>query len=304
MEQAKIRSRFCSLCGQPLQGEYRMYHHSSGRGQGLAVCTQCEHSAGRCAHCNIPMSANSPDALCVYCIETLPRCSICKRTIVGIGYHQPNSDELICPACTQSAERCSICGRPLGDSVAAGNAHPKCPDCLRTAVTDPVVAQALFEKVMNVIHEQLHLYVHIRPTFSLASRAQLDVLQAQNDTLDNPELAKGHLLGLYAKRARNRQILVEMGLPQLLMTKVMAHEYGHAWQGENCPFLRDPLLIEGFCEWVSYKTLGALGAVKEQKRLLEATGFYADALQMILAVEEMNGFQGVIERIRSPHQEL
>jgi aminopeptidase N len=40
-----------------------------------------------------------------------------------------------------------------------------------------------------------------------------------------------------------------------LVIRVTAHEYAHAWQGENCPLLDDPLLREGFAEWVAYRVL-------------------------------------------------
>src|SRR5690606_15719368 len=110
--------------------------------------------------------------------------------------------------------------------------------------------------IMTIVHDYLHLNVHIRPGFVLAERRQLDAMAEPYTRPTIPGVDGGHLLGVYIKHGRRREILVESGLPRLLMTKVIAHEYGHAWQGENCPFLRDLLIIEGFCEWVSYKTLG------------------------------------------------
>ena len=107
-----------------------------------------------------------------------------------------------------------------------------------------------------------------------------------------------HLLGAFLKLSQRREIVVETGLPRLLMYKVIAHEYGHAWLAENAPFQRDPALSEGFCEWVAFHVLGALNAVTVQARQRTAAGFYADALRLLLAIEANGGVAAVLAAVR------
>ena len=88
------------------------------------------------------------------------------------------------------------------------------------------------------------------------------------------------------------------GLPQILLIQVAAHEWAHAWQGENCPLLRDPLVREGFAEWVAYRTLQTLGAVKKRALMERQNGLYGDGLRRMLALERQAGAAGVLDFCR------
>jgi hypothetical protein len=187
-----------------------------------------------------------------------------------------------CGAANRPAARfCNQCDR----SLACAPRAVACAACRAGAGDDPAAARLLYERVIGVIEGQLGLRVHRRPGFGLYSRADMDLLEqavlglrvhrrpgfglysrADMDLLEQavppparPALS-GHLIGAYIKLGRRREIVVETGLPRLLMSKVIAHEYAHAWQGENCAFPTDAQLSEGFCEWVAYKVPGALGA--------------------------------------------
>ena len=83
------------------------------------------------------------------------------------------------------------------------------------------------------------------------------------------------------------------------MIKVVAHEYAHAWQGENCPFLSDNQLIEGFCEWVAYKVLIALDCLDAAQKLRNAAGFYGDATRRLLTIEAETGIPGLLSQLRA-----
>jgi len=52
----------------------------------------------------------------------------------------------------------------------------------------------------------------------------------------------------------NEKIYIQYGLSTSRIYEVMAHEFTHAWQRHNnCPLDQEPLLLEGFAEWVAYK---------------------------------------------------
>jgi len=203
----------------------------------------------------------------------------------------------ICNACAQQKVVCAGCGIPLAeDHACLSDGRPICLTCRAAAVDDVLAARALYEHVIDLVERELGLRVHRRPGFGLYSHDDMQRLQT---TLARPSEG-GRLLGVYVKLGARREIALETGLPRLLMMKVIAHEYGHAWQGENCPFLTDAQLLEGFCEWVAYKVMGAIGATDVQMRQVVAPGFYGDALRRILAIETSEGVGAVLRIVRSP----
>ncbi|MBE2238682.1 MAG: hypothetical protein IAE81_12900 [Caldilineaceae bacterium] len=229
-------------------------------------------------------------------------CNLCGEAL-GATYqvyeHAGSGRRLaICNACANRKVVCTSCGAPLADGHAQlSDGRPICSSCRTSAVDDVLTARRLYEQVIGVVDRELGLRVHRRPGFGLYSHGDMQRLQA---ALSQSPGGGGHLLGVYTKLGSQREIAVETGLPRLLMIKVIAHEYGHAWQGENCPFLTDVQLLEGFCEWVAYKVMGAVGAEAVQTRQLMAQGFYGNALRRIVALEVEGGIEAVLHTVRSP----
>lgn len=101
-------------------------------------------------------------------------------------------------------------------------------------------------------------------------------------------------MGLFLRKGRRRLMAILSGLPQALFIQTVAHEWAHAWHGENCPLLEDPMMREGFAEWVAYRTLLALGAARQAARMLNRDGLYGEGLRRVLRLEEQYGIRGVL----------
>ncbi len=230
-------------------------------------------------------------------------CNLCGAPL-GATYHVyehtgQGRRVAVCNACAQQKVVCASCGVPLADGFARlSDGRPICPTCRASAVDDVLAARALYAQVIELVEREIGLRVHRRPGFGLYSYHDMQRLL---EALAPAPQRGGRLLGVYVKIGARREIALETGLPRLLMLKVIAHEYGHAWQGENCPFLSEPQLLEGFCEWVAYKVMGALGAAEVQVRQVVAPGFYGDALRRILAIEGAGGVAAVLRTVRAPH---
>ncbi len=217
---------------------------------------------------------------------------------------RPASEQglILCETCAAASILCTSCGQPLGPQHAKlSDSRPICSQCKTEAVDLPLEALLLYERVMDIVVNQLGLRVHLRPALLLCSRSDMQRLQHTIDRPIGPGAPQGPLLGAYVKLRRRRQIAVETGLPRWLMIKVVAHEYAHAWQGENCPFQRDNQLMEGFCEWVAYKVLMALDCLEAAQKLRTASGFYGDATRRVLAIEAEITVQGLLEQLRAVH---
>jgi hypothetical protein len=173
-------------------------------------------------------------------------------------------------------------------------------------VNDPAQAAGLYARVAEILACQLGLTLNILPALSLVDRGQMLAVLSQTNTEDfqQPDL----VFGLFVRQGHKRTIYVESGLPQITMTQVMAHEYAHAWQGENCPLLRsiraaphDPLIREGFAEWAAYRVLSALGAVKKAALMEQRTDLYGQGLRFMLALERQGGTAEVFGMQKRSH---
>jgi hypothetical protein len=231
-------------------------------------------------------------------------CNLCGQPLQDpyITVRHPAREKVLvlCAACAASSVLCCGCGRLLGAQHGQlSDGRPICAECNAEAVDKPLEALLLYERVMDVMVSGLGLRVHLRPALLLCSRNDMQRIQRTITQGMDAGAPQGQLLGAFIKLERRRQIAVETGLPRWLLIKVVAHEYAHAWQGENCPFLNDNQLVEGFCEWAAFKVLIALGCSEAADKLRDAPGFYGDAMRRVLGIEADEGTVGLLARLRA-----
>ena len=153
-------------------------------------------------------------------------------------------------------------------------------------------AQALFEHVTHIVTEQLGLGLNVGADFTLVDNQHLQrlAIEASLDIHDE----QSRVIGLFIRKGRRRVMVILSGLPRILLIQTMAHEWSHAWQGENCPLLQNTLVREGFAEWTAYKTLQTMGATKKMALMKQQNGLYGDGLRQILELEQRAGVSGVM----------
>jgi hypothetical protein len=290
-------SKYCNICGQRIIGQGLVYRRSDEpMGNGLTVCQRCDREAPRCITCQMPMSRErAQDGLCPACQKGLPRCSLCGGPVLEGYASLDNPLEIYCENCFR-ANICDTCGRLCHDQGhRLYNGRRICPQCQQTAVYDPAKARALFDQTIQIIQANLSLRLNVPTGFALIERNYLLALLEENGaTTDEARRA----MGLFRKQGRKRVMYVEYGLPQILMIQIMAHEYAHAWQGENCPLLRDPVTREGFAEWVAYKVLQVMGARKKMAVMERRGDLYGEGLRKMRGIEERQGAEAVLQECR------
>jgi len=237
-----------------------------------------------------------------------------------------------CQACYRSRPACDVCSAPLTDEQwRLSDGRVMCAYCYTSAIFVAADAVALYEEMKRVASEILGLKLNIPTGLALVDRNQLaEVIRQQlkvgtkpvdigseppdigrratypisvgdvpgGDTTSLPELDPQRTLGVYARRGMRRGIYVQTGLPRMLFLQVAAHEFAHAWQGENCPLLRNVLMHEGFAEWVAYRVLGHYGYTRGRERMLARTDLYGQGLKWALDLEAGQGSFGVMELCR------
>lgn len=301
-----MSSEFCHLCGRKLSGQGKSYRHKKwARDLSLLICMDCDRQKPRCRVCDLPMASASHNGACATCNETMHLCLSCGEK-TGSKHFEFDGIGPYCKTCRKERTPCDVCGAPLTDEHwQLSDGRVTCVYCHATVIYTPADAVALYEEMKSVVTEQLLGYKLNVPTgLALVDRNQLrEIIHQQQDKdhgegLDAQELDPQRTLGIYARRGMRRGIYVQTGLPRVLFLQVAAHEYAHAWQGENCPVLSDLLVHEGFAEWIAYRVMGYYGYTQAQKRMCARHDIYGRGLNWALDLEARQGIDKVIETCR------
>ena len=217
---------------------------------------------------------------------------------------------VVCHHCQETAPRCDVCGVPMATShTRLPDGRRTCIQCHQTAVYDAALAQALFERVAGVVTDQLGLGLNVGAKFTLVDSQHLHRLAADvtpapqapgENRIDESTAKSPHqgpdnrIVGLFVRKGHRRVMYVVSGLPRILLIQTIAHEWAHAWQGENCPLLQNNIVREGFAEWAAYKTLETIGATNTLALMERQNSIYGKGLRQMLALEQRDGISGVL----------
>jgi hypothetical protein len=224
-----------------------------------------------------------------------------------------------CGECRRSRPPCDVCGAPLTQEYwQLSDGRMTCATCHATAVYSSEAAASLYAEIKAVVAGDLDLKLNIPTGLALVDRNQLrQVIEQQlapggrnsarlaqasppggAPAASIHHLEAGNTLGLYARRGMRRGIYIQTGLPRLLFIQIAAHEYAHAWQGENCPMLRDLLVHEGFAEWVAYRVVAHYGYQRGLDRMRSRQDVYGEGLRWALDLEQRQGPPAVLDACR------
>ncbi|HEX8996920.1 MAG TPA: hypothetical protein VF812_12905 [Ktedonobacterales bacterium] len=312
-------TRFCHLCGQQVVGRYYQYSN------GLTVCSSCERTAPRCARCRAPTTAAGASVsrkgvlLCGRCNRDSFHCDACGEPILGAWY---SFQELIvspeprryCAECVRDRPRCDLCHAPTGaGSVTLTDGQYRCVLC----ATDLVIGEPAIRLIYTDALAQLATIVddplRRTPPLDVVSRRRMGetrrayAREVGRLPLPMPpgvdEGASGrHVLGFFVRSQGKPVIYVEAGLTRGLLLGTLAHELGHAWQSEQlgaAAIRIDPLVSEGFAEWVAYHTLMARGMRTLATRAREREDVYGHGLERLLTMERAKGRGAVLQAARA-----
>jgi hypothetical protein len=298
---------FCQLCGTQFDGRIHLLRHSLWPpGQEMRICTECYRQKPRCSVCGMPLAANALNghSVCPTCREKVPQCLTCgvhvKGNVMVVDGIGP-----FCEQCVQNRPSCDICGAPISDQHwQLSDGRLSCVRCHSSAIYTASEVLSVYKEVMRVVEHCFGLRLNIPTGIMLVDRNQLSQILLQQE-LDE-ELDPTSTLGVYVRKGMKRGIYIQSGLPVNLVIRVTAHEYAHAWQGENCPLLDDPLLREGFAEWVAYRVLEYYRLETQRQLMLNRCNregssgdLYCQGLRLVLELEKKIGLAGVIEHCRN-----
>lgn len=307
-------ARFCHLCGSALQGRFYRYAH------GLVVCVTCERERQHCARCGVPIAATPALAtaaahraggaqvagppLCARCQRTAPRCACCGAPIAQNWYTfeellPPAAVRRFCEPCVANRPHCDICRAPVGPGAPAlPDGQLRCALCSSEMVLDEAAVHAVYaEALARAEHAARIRPVQVPELVIVGRRHMGDVRRRYAAEIPRGE-GGHHVLGFFVREGGAASIYVEMGLPRPLLLGTLAHELAHAWQVEVAPSVRDPMIREGFAEWVAHRVLVAGGHRRVAARATRRDDLYGRGLRHFLEIERASGRMAVLAAAR------
>ncbi len=302
------QNSYCHLCGAPLGEGSRIFRHKKWpRQMSLKVCATCQESKPKCCHCGLPMAAESLNGACSTCNQAYRLCLACGKPARRAYYFEDVGP--YCSRCLKTQPPCDLCSAPLTrQSWKLSDGRIFCALCHATGVFTPAEAASIFEELKALLVRTLGISLNIPTGLALVDRRQLRaIIEQQSREVSEPsggshELDPERTLGIYVRRGLRRGIYVQSGLPRMLFLQIAAHEYAHAWQGENCPLAMEPVQHEGLAEWVAYHTLATYNYQRERQRMLRREDFYGQGLRWALKLEARAGMQAVLDQCRCPDE--
>ena len=189
-------------------------------------------------------------------------CAVCSRPIHGVIYIATDkvTDEksFICADCIR-LPRCAVCGLPVKDGgMQLPDGRSLCARDARTAVVKVDEVQRISAQVKDDLDRLFSRFTAFPSTVDVTVIDRIDV-----DSMFNPagnDFESPNLLGCIHPETVNNQTRYKMrlmtGLPLAELKSTCAHEFSHAWVGENVPKERRARLgrdaEEGFCELAAY----------------------------------------------------
>jgi hypothetical protein len=294
--------RYCHLCGRPLGRQHVWYEG------GLCVCSRCHRSRPHCARCGVPFALGGADEhgepgakqYCARCLREAPRCACCSEVI---AHHFFTFDALLpataarryCEECVASRPRCDVCHAPVpSKATLLADGQYRCDVCARDMVLGAPAVRAVYAEAIHRARVATGLALAAEPDLHAVGRRAMGRLRQRVVAGDDVAGTARHVLGLFVREGQQSAVYVEFGLPRPLLLATLAHELAHAWQSETTLPLGDPMLREGFAEWVAHRVLVDGGHRDVAVRATRRDDTYGSGLRYFLALERKEGRAAVL----------
>jgi len=230
-------------------------------------------------------------------------CAICGKPIPGTIYlvtdKVTGEQKDVCSDCIK-LPRCSICGLPVKDGTQLPDGRYLCARDAKTVVLKTDDARQICGQVKDDLDRLFSRFTSF-PTnvdVSVIDRVDVDsMFITEGNNFESPDL-----LGCIRPETANDKTRYKMslltGLPLAQLKETCAHEYTHAWVGENVPKERRTRLgrdaEEGFCELVGYLLMDSQNEEVEKKRVLQ-NHYTRGQINLFIEAEKRYGFDQVLD---------
>jgi Protein DA1 len=230
-------------------------------------------------------------------------CAICGKPITGTAYIATDGvtgeRKIICSDCAK-LPHCYICGLPVKEGgVELADGRYLCARDSKTVVLNADEAGRVCDEVKDELDRLFSRYTSFPTNVDVTVIDRIDV-----DSMFHPagnDFESPNLLGCIQPVTANGETRYKMrlmtGLPLAELKETCAHEYSHAWVGENVNRARRGLgrdAEEGFCELVGYLLMDSQQEELEKKRVLQ-NRYTRGQIDLFIEAEQRYGFDQVLD---------
>jgi hypothetical protein len=231
-------------------------------------------------------------------------CAICGQPTRGTVYISTDKvtseKKIVCADCVR-LPRCAICGLPVkDDGLSLPDGRVLCARDARTAVVKADDAERICARTKEDLDRRFSRFTVFPANVDVTVIDRIDV-----DSMFSPggnDFESPNLLGCIhpdtANGATRYKMNLMTGLPLAELKATCAHEYSHAWVGENVPKERRARLgrdaEEGFCELVAYLLMDSQGE-ETQKRFILQNHYTRGQIDLFIEAEKRYGFDQVMD---------
>ena len=236
-------------------------------------------------------------------------CAVCGEQIRGMGYIMTDQvtgeKEEVCSNCVFTLPRCYICGLPIkpGDEVQLPDGRYLCARDAKTVVIGADDAKQVCADVKDDLDRLFSRFTSFPTNVDVAVIDRVDVdsmFQTLGHGFEGPDLL-GCIEPVTDNGVKRYHMSLMIGLPLAELKETCAHEYSHAWVGENVPPERHARIErdaeEGFCEMMGYLLMDSQSEEVEKKRVL-SNSYTRGQVKLFIEAEQRYGFDDVLDWMR------
>jgi hypothetical protein len=243
------------------------------------------------------------------------KCDICGDPITE-NYHVMEDlttyeKKTVCVSCYKLENRCFICGLPVRENFQTlRDGRVICERDAKDIVASEDDAKQICQQTRDDLDRLLSRFITFPDTnviLSIVNRFYLENL------FKSPEEGQA-CVSIYGATTSNRLpgnrvvhsvcILSHLRKPRLMA--VCAHEFTHAWMGQNVSRGRTAALdkdtLEAFCELVAYKYMESRGETQEMESI-KRNKYTRGKIDVLIAADANFGFNSVVDWIKSGDDE-
>jgi len=231
------------------------------------------------------------------------RCAICGKPIYGtihvVTDKVTGQKEEICADCIK-LPTCYICGMPVKDGLQLPDGRWLCARDAKTVVLKKDDILQISGQVKDDLDRLFARFTTFPENVDVIVIDRIDVnsmFDTEGNAFESPDL-----LGCIRPETEGGQKRYKMsvltGMPQAQVKETCAHEYSHAWVGENVSKERHARLArdaeEGFCEMVGYLLMDSQNEELEKKRVLQ-NHYTRGQVELFIEAEQRFGLDEVLD---------
>lgn len=239
------------------------------------------------------------------------KCDICGALIRGKYYYREDDAvggrKIICTNCETLSDRCFICGLPVKEGFQTlPDGRIVCARDAKEVITSEDEAKQVGQTVQYDLDRLLSRFMTFPGTNMLVSIVNKFYLE---NLFKNPGAGQA-CVSIYGATCSNplpgnkivHSVAVLSYLRKSRLMAVYAHEFTHAWMGENVSRERtgalDKNTLEGFCELIAYKYMQSRNETFEMANIRK-NEYTHGKIEVLIAADEKYGFDAILEWLKS-----